>query len=296
MTNSVCALGFFDGVHKAHSKILSECVSYGKEHGLKSVALTFEKSPGEYFGKEIKYLTSRSQKEELMKALGIDEVCSLPCDEKMLSLSPEEFIDNILVDKLGAKALLCGFNYTFGKGAQGNTQMLEALCNERGIKVFVLPCMEDGDITVSSSNIRHALSLGDIEKANKLLTRPFEVIGKVEKGKELGRTLNFPTANIYPEKSFPDIPYGVYATKTKIDNAEYISVTNVGVNPTVGDKNLRIETYILGFEGDIYNKCISVKFYKFLRGEQKFPSVIKLKEQIEKDKENTINYFLKSKQ
>ncbi|MGM9551773.1 MAG: bifunctional riboflavin kinase/FAD synthetase [Clostridia bacterium] len=296
MINSVCALGFFDGVHKAHSKILSDCVLYGREHGLKSVAVTFEKSPSEYFGKEIKYLTPLPMKVEIMKLLGIDEVFSLPCDEKTLSLSPVEFVDKILVDKLNAKALFCGFNYTFGKNAQGDTEILKSLCFDKGIEVFISPCMEDEHTTVSSSNIRICLREGDIEKANRLLSRPFEVRGVVEEGKKLGRTLNFPTANIYPESYFPDIPYGVYATKTKIDNAEYISVTNVGINPTVGDGNLRIETYILGFNGDIYQKDISVKFYKYLRCEQKFSSIDKLKEQIEKDKENTIDYFLKSKQ
>lgn len=290
MTQSVCALGFFDGVHEAHSLILTECVRYAKQHGLKSVALTFEKSPAEYFGKKIKYLTSLSQKEELMRDLGIDEVVILPCDENTLSLSPEDFIDSILVEKLNAKALFCGFNYTFGSGAKGNTDVLKALGNVRNIDVFVTPCMTDYGVTVSSSEIRSALSKGEIELANNLLTRPFEVRGKVMEGKKLGRKLNFPTANIYPE-NLPDFPYGVYATKTVIDNMEYTSVTNVGINPTVNDNNLRIETYIIGFDGDIYQKHISVRFYKFLRSEQKFASVDALKSQIAKDTENTISYF-----
>lgn len=291
MTGSVCALGFFDGVHKAHSYILTECVRYAQINGLKSVALTFEKSPAEYFGKKIKYLTSLPQKEALMKQLGIDDVVILACDEKMLSLTPEEFIDKILVEKLNAKALFCGFNYTFGKGAKGDTHLLEQMCGKYGIKVFVSSCMKEDDVTVSSSNIRTFLEKGDIEKANSFLTRPFEVCGKVQKGKELGRTLSFPTANIYPDSSFPHIPHGVYATKTTVDATEYLSVTNIGFNPTVNDKNLRMETYIIGFSGDIYGKHISVKFYKFLREEKKFPSVENLREQIEKDKKTTIKYF-----
>lgn len=290
MNKTVCALGFFDGVHRAHTQILSECVLYAKEHGYKSVALTFEKSPAEYFGKKIQYLTSLPHKKELMLSLGIDEVVVLPCDAKFLSLSPKEFVDQILIDKLNATALFCGFNYTFGKNAEGDTSVLSLLCQERNIEVFVMPCMADCGVTVSSSEIRTALSKGDIELANRLLTRPFEVIGEVCEGKKLGRKLGFPTANIYPD-NLPNLPYGVYITKTVVDNKEYISVTNVGVNPTVGDNNLRIETYITGFDDDIYKKTIRIKFYKFLRKETDFISIDALKKQIKKDTENTFEYF-----
>ena len=293
MVKSVCALGFFDGVHEAHSLILKECIAYAKSHGLKSIALTFEKSPAEYFGKKIKYLTSLSQKERFMKEMGIDEVVVLSCDEKTLSLSPREFLDKILIGKLGVCALFCGFNYTFGKNAAGNSDTLKALCAERDIEVFVSPCMKDNGITVSSSEIRSLLSKGDIETANQLLTRPFEFEGRVKKGKELGRTLNFPTANLYPPENFPHLPYGVYATKCIVDNHEYISVTNVGVNPTVNDKSLRIETFITGFNEDIYDRNITIKFYKFLRKETQFPSLDILKEQIAEDTEKAIEYFKK---
>ena len=290
MVKSVCALGFFDGVHQAHSILLKECVRYGKEHGLKTIALTFEKSPAEYFGKTIKYLTTLSQKKKLMKNLGIDEVVVLPCNETTLSLSPEEFVEEILVNRLNAKALFCGFNYTFGKNAKGNSRVLSDLCQSRNIDVVVMPRLTDHGLTVSSTQIRLTLQKGNIPLANLLLTRPFEISGKVSEGKKLGRELGFPTANIYPD-NLPDLPYGVYATKTVVDNKEYISVTNVGVNPTVNDPNLRVETYIMDFEGDIYNNNIFIKFYEFLRKETKFNSVAELKEQIGKDKENTIAYF-----
>ncbi len=290
MEKTVCALGFFDGVHKAHISILSSCVKYAKEQGLKSVALTFEKSPAEYFGKKIKYLTTLSQKKELMTTLGIDLVSALPCSKETLALSPEEFIDEILVKKLNVKALFCGFNYTFGKNAEGNTLTLTKLCESRNIEVFVMPCLTDDGVTVSSSEIRMALSKGEVELANRLLTRPFEIRGTVCEGKRLGRSLGFPTANIYPS-DMPSLPYGVYATKTVVDGKEYISVTNMGVNPTVEDNNLRIETYITGFEDDIYQKDIKVRFYKFLRPEVKFASLEELKKQISLDTENATNYF-----
>ena len=291
MTASVCALGFFDGVHEAHSLILRKCITHAKEHGLKSIALTFEKSPAEYFGKKIKYLTTLDQKKQYMKELGIDEVVVLPCDEKTLSLAPEEFVNDILIGRLNVTAVFCGFNYTFGKNASGNTNKLISLCKGKGIDVIVTPCMTDYGVTVSSSEIRSILSRGDIALANLLLTRPFEVWGNVAEGKKLGRQLDFPTANIYPGEFFPDLPKGVYATKTVIDNAEYPSVTNVGVNPTVKDGNLRIETFIINFNGDIYGKNIRIKFFNFLRPEKEFPSVDELKKQISADTENTIQYF-----
>ncbi len=290
MTETVCALGFFDGVHKAHSAILSDCVRYAKEKGFKSIALSFEKSPLEFFGHKTEYLTTLSMKEEFIKALGIDEVVFLSCDEKTLSLSPEEFVESILFEKLNAKALFCGFNYTFGKGAKGDSALLKELCTKKHIELFVSPCMEEKGEAVSSSRIRKLLSVGDVETANTLLTRPFEVRGRVMEGKKLGRRLNFPTANIYPE-NLPKLPYGVYATKTIIDNQEYISVTNVGVNPTVNDNNLRIETFITNFDGDIYQRHIKVRFYKFLRNETKFNSIDDLKAQIEKDTELSLNFF-----
>ncbi len=290
MKKTVCALGFFDGVHEAHTGILTRCVEYARAHGLKSVALTFEKSPAEYFGKKIQYLTSLPHKVELMYSLGIDEVVTLPCNKETLSLSPEAFVDKILIQELNAKALFCGFNYTFGRNAGGNTAVLTTLCRERNVDVIVMPCMTDEGITVSSSEIRNALSKGDIALANRLLTRPFEVRGRVCRGKKLGRALGFPTANIYP-CNMPGLPYGVYATKTVIDNTEYTSVTNVGVNPTVGDKNLRIETYIIDFDGDIYGEEIKIRFYKFLRSEKRFATVEELKNQISTDAKEATEYF-----
>lgn len=290
MKKTVCALGFFDGVHKAHRQILTQCVLYAKEHSAESVALTFEKSPAEYFGKKIEYLSTFEQKKEIMHSLGIDRVVCLPCNKELLSMSANEFFEEILVKKLNATALVCGFNYTFGKNASGNTLLLSSLARERGIDVTVTSCMTDCGITVSSSEIRNLLSKGDVESAARLLERPFEVWGNVSEGKHLGRRIGFPTANIYPE-SLPNLPHGVYATKTEVDNVEYLSVTNVGINPTVNDNNLRIETHLIGFEGNLYSKAVKVKFFKFMRHEQKFLSVDALKAQITIDCQNTMSYF-----
>lgn len=291
MTESVCALGFFDGVHKAHSAILSECVNYGKKHKLTSIALTFEKSPGEFFGKTTKYLTTNRQKTELMHATGIEKVAILPCKEALFNLSPEAFFHEVLIKKLNAKALFCGFNYTFGKNAKGDIHLLKKLCDENGLQLFITERMSECGTTVSSTEIKAALKKGDVELANRLLTRPFEITGVVETGKRLGRKMSTPTVNIYPDKYFPDLPYGVYATKTIVDNTEYLSVTNIGTNPTVGDKNLRIETYIHNFNKDIYGKTVTVKFFKFLRSETQFASVKELKAQLENDKISSYKHF-----
>lgn len=291
MKKSVCALGFFDGVHKAHTQLLTKCTAYAKLHGLKSVALTFETSPAEYFGKKIKYLTTFTQKKEIMLNIGIDDVFALKCDKQTLSMTAEEFVDSILVKKLDCAAVFCGFNYTFGKDGKGNSDMLIRLCKHKGIDVFVLSEMCYGGLSVSSSNIRALLENGDIESANNLLSRPFEIAGTVKSGKMLGRLLSFPTANIYLEPSLPELPHGVYATKTSVCGKEYISVSNVGTNPTVGGESLRAETYILNFDGDIYGEDIKIRFYKFLRNEKQFSSVDELKKQIEHDKNKSIEYF-----
>lgn len=291
MKKTVCALGFFDGVHKAHMHILSQCAAYGKENSLISAAVTFDKSPAEYFGGKVEYLTTFAQKEEIIRALGMDRVIALPADESILSLSPEEFVDKVMVNGLHTSAIFCGFNYSFGKNAQGSAEDLKRLCASRGIEVFISGEMEQDGVTVSSSEIRRALKSGDVERASKLLTRPFEIRGTVEYGKHLGRRLGFPTANIYPSSSLPKLPYGVYITKTIVNGTEYPSVTNVGVNPTVGDKSLRIETNIIGFEDTLYGSEIKVRFYKYTRGEMKFGSVELLREQISRDKKSARDYF-----
>lgn len=290
MKGSVCALGFFDGVHEAHRQILLKCVTCAKEQNLESIALTFEKSPTEYFGKKIEYLTTLEHKKEIMYSLGIDKVVALPCNEEILQMSANDFVEKILVKQLNAKILICGFNYTFGKNAEGNTLLLSNLAEKYNIKVIVTGCMTDCGVTVSSSEIRNLLSKGDIENANNLLARPFEVRGTISTGKRLGRRIGFPTANIYPE-SLPSLPHGVYATKTTVNGKEYISVTNVGINPTVNDNSLRIETHIIDFSEDIYNLPIKIKFFKFMRCEKKFLSIDALKAQITIDKENTISFF-----
>lgn len=291
MKKTVCALGFFDGVHKAHIHILSQCAAYGKENSLISAAVTFDKSPAEYFGGKVEYLTTFAQKAEIIRALGIDRVIALPAEESILSLSPGEFVDKVMVNGLHAAAIFCGFNYTFGKNAMGKAEDLKRLCAAHGIKVFISGETKQDGVTVSSSEIRRALSTGDIESASKLLTRPFEVRGTVEYGKRLGRRLGFPTANIYPSSSLPKLPYGVYITKTVVNGVEYPSVTNVGINPTVGDKSLRIETNVIGFEDALYGSEIKVRFYKYIRGETDFGSVELLREQISRDKKSAENYF-----
>jgi riboflavin kinase/FMN adenylyltransferase len=294
MKQTACALGFFDGVHKAHSHILSSCSAYAKENNLKSCALTFNISPVEFFGGEVEYLTDNKQKEKLILSLGIDSVIYLKADKETLSLSPEAFVKNILVDTLHASALFCGYNYSFGKNALGKADELKRLCEPYNIKVFVFDEMDVDSVSVSSSEIRKLLREGNVEKANRLLTHPFEVSGVVDYGKKLGRTIGFPTANIYPPSTFPRLPRGVYATKTIIDGKEYISVTNVGVNPTVGDESLRIETHISDFDETLYNREICVRFFKYLRAEKKFASVEELCRQISSDKKFTEEYFEKN--
>ena len=280
---SAIALGFFDGVHTAHRKIIESAVGYAKLNNLSPIALTFDKSPSEVLSAlEVSYLTNNAGKEEIISSLGA-KAEFLPADREFLSMEPTKFIEKILVGKYNIKFAVCGYNYRFGKNGQGDTDLLAQEGKRLGFEVCVLPCeMHDGE-SVSSSRIRKLLANGEIVLANKLLGRNFFIKGTVSEGKKLGRKLGFPTANVFFEKNTVHLKNGVYKSLITVEGESYTAITNVGTNPTVCDKTLRSETYIPDFDGDLYGKEIRIEFLDFLRPEIKFESVEKLKEQISED-------------
>lgn len=283
MRETSVALGFFDGVHTAHQKIVSQAVLFAEENGLFPVVLTFDKSPLEILSPEkVRYLTTNKEKSDLIKALGA-ETEFLPLTKEFLSMSPEEFVKNILVDRYKITHAVCGFNYRFGKNGSGDIDTLRELGGKYGFTVDV--CNEitlDGN-NVSSSNIRTLLKDGNIVTANKLLGHNFALYGKVCEGKHLGKTLGFPTANVFfPENSATPL-CGVYKTLAEVDGIKMPAITNVGTNPTVGGEKMRSETYIPGFSKDIYGTEIRIEFIDFIRKERKFSTLDELKMQIKKD-------------
>ncbi len=280
---SAIALGFFDGVHLAHQKIISSAISYAKLNNLSPIALSFDRSPMELLsGEHIHYLTSKEEKAQIIAELGASAEF-LPTDKELLSMEAEEFIEKILVGKYNIKYAVCGYNYRFGRNARGNTDLLLKEGKRHGFEVFVSPCEMYDDESISSSRIRNLLADGNIALANTLLGRNFFIKGIVEEGKKLGRKLGFPTANVYVDDKTAKLKNGVYKTSVTVDDKIFKAITNVGTNPTVCDKSLRAETYIPDFCGDLYGKEIKIEFLDFIRSEKKFDSIEELTEQIRKD-------------
>ena len=280
---SAIALGFFDGVHKAHQKIIESAVRYAKLNNLDPIALGFDKSPLEILSDNyVRYLTSNEDKEEIITSLGASAEF-LPTDNALLSMEPEEFIEKILVEKYNIKYAVCGYNYRFGKNGRGDTDLLTTEGKHYGFEVWVAPCeMYEGE-SISSSRIKKLLAEGNVILATALLGRNFFIRGIVSEGKKLGRKIGFPTANVFLNDKTVYLKNGVYKTVITADGKSYKAITNTGTNPTVCDKTLRAETYIPEFNGDLYGKEIKIEFIKFIRPEIKFKSIDDLKKQIAED-------------
>lgn len=286
--DTVVTMGNFDGLHLGHMQLIKKAVRIGKRENLESIAFTYDIHPLNFlYSKSVHLLMSKEDKDSILHSRGIDRVLHVPFDEEIRGMSSEEFCDIILVKKLRAKHLVMGEDAKFGKDKQDINHIKE-YCEKRGIEVHVIPLLIMDDKRVSSSHIRKLVERGDIESANRYLGRMYSVEGTVVHGKKLGRKLGYPTANLYidSEKAVP--ARGVYETEVEIDGNVFIGATNVGNNPTVGDKTLRVETYLVGFEGDLYGRTIKIRFIRRLRNELKFDSVEELIEQMSKDVKNII--------
>lgn len=277
------ALGFFDGVHEAHKNIILSAVRKARESSLCCMVLAFDKSPREILSPgEISYITTADEKRRICESFGA-RLHLLKTEEELLCKEPEDFVKEYLVQKYKARHISCGYNYRFGKNGRGDAQLLIKLGEEYGFSVEVVPCIMIDGKAVSSSRIRKLMAEGEIEKANKLLGRRFSVTGEVVEGKHLAQRLGFPTANVLIKEKMLSPKRGVYKTVTVIDGREYASVTNVGVNPTVGSEPLRTETYIEGCNENLYGREIRIEFVSFLREEKKFGDIEALKEQMSSD-------------
>ena len=275
------ALGTFDGFHSGHKMVIDKArLSVGKsavllfdQHPQK---VLFKKSPGE--------LITETQRNKLLKSWSVEPITV--SFSEIMSLSYEEFFYKILVEKLGATALSCGFNYRFGANAKGNPENLRELCKKQEIELFVSDAVLFEGEPVSSTRIRSLIKQGDIESANAMLGREFSYDFLVVHGDARGRTIDSPTINQFFTEDFIVPQYGVYASYSIIDGKKYPSVTNVGVRPTIeGTSKERSETNIIGFEGDLYDKQISVQLLKKIREEMKFSGLDELRAQIARDRE-----------
>lgn len=283
------ALGTFDGLHIGHKKVLlSDTTEYDEK-----IALMFAEHPQKTLSGNVPgELITDSKRNEILKAWGYTPAF-LDFSE-ISNLSPEDFVDRILVEGFNATALCCGFNYHFGKYAKGDVALLKQLCAEREIKLTVCEEVDFEDAPVSSTRIRECIRKGDIRTANKMLGRYFSYDFTVVHGDARGRTLGSPTINQFFSENFAVAEYGVYASFTIVSGKKYISVTNIGVRPTIeGGSEKRSETNIVGFEGDLYGQNIEVFLVEKLRGEMAFNSLDELSARISADREKATEIIRK---
>ncbi len=287
------SLGNFDGVHKGHQKLMKENIKISKAKNLTPSVLLFKENTKNILNGEREYLTSLEDKIEILKNLGIECFCLLEFSDKFKNLSPYEFIEEILYKKLNTKYVIVGDNYRFGKMAKGDIKTLKKYEEDFAYKTKVVDFeLDDGKI-INSTDIRQMVREGKIEKANKDLGHPFKMQGKVIKGAQRGRLLNFPTANLKPSFKYVTAKSGVYFTRVNIDRDFYYGLTDIGTNPTFENKKMKIETYIMDFSKDIYGKNISIEFLEYLRPDFKFNSPEELIAQMEKDKKTGRNLIEK---
>lgn len=283
------ALGDFDGVHIAHQALIEEVIKNSKERNLVPAVLLFkENSKALTINKKISVLMTLEQKIEAFKTLGIKLFFLKNFDTELMSTDGIDFIEEYLIKKINAKSVVCGFDYKFGKKAQCGVDDLVNYQDKGGFNVSVVEEIKSGGIEVSSSHIRYLIKDGKVNQANKLLTRPYTMTGKIVHGKKRGRELGFPTANLLPLASYVMPKDGVYKTEIEIQGEKYISATNVGANITFGAVNKTIETYIPNFKRDIYGEDVSISFLSFVRDIMMFDNKELLREQMERDVENIL--------
>lgn len=283
--NTAIALGNFDGVHLGHQILIKQTVAKAKENRLKSGVFTFSNHPKNLIktGEGVKNIIYEDEKIRLIEALGVDYLFNIPFTETIMKMSPEEYIRKLIVEKFRAKEVFCGFNYHFGYKAVGNGEFLQEMGKELGFNVTMIPPVTVDNDVVSSTLIRNIIKSGDMAECTKYLGRPYDIIGEVVVGNQLGKTIGFPTSNITIDENMVTPPNGVYITYCIYNGVKYPSITNVGVKPTIGSFKKNMETHIFNFNKELYGKMIKVEFLKRTRPEVKFSSKEELAAQITKD-------------
>ena len=285
------ALGFFDGVHIGHQKVISCAVDFAKEYNSKSAVVTFKEHPVCYL-KNVspRYISDRSLSYKILENLGVDYVIELDFS-KIAKLSASEYLEDILIKYFSPKGIFTGFNHTFGINRTGNPALLKEKSMIYCYEYFEIPPQYVNSEVVSSSKVREYLKIGEIKKANIMLGREFCLSGKVIEGYKIGTKIGFPTANLVYPQNIVEIPNGVYSVKVLVGDREYKGIANFGNKPTVCDNCPKIlEVNIFDFDENIYFQNIGVKFLRFIRPEKKFSNITELKEQIQKDILKAFNY------
>ncbi|MGF6376225.1 riboflavin kinase/FMN adenylyltransferase [Clostridiales Family XIII bacterium PM5-7] len=282
---TVVALGNFDGVHLGHQKLIRTAVEKAHEQGLASAVFTFSNHPKDLLPKEkkVKSILYKDEKAEIIAGLGADYLVNIEFTKSIMNMTPDQFVQELLLDKLNMKHAICGFNYHFGHKASGTPEVLRELGKEKGFQIVEMePFKIKGNI-VSSSLIRTLIASGQVEQCKTYMGRNYAIGGEVVVGNKLGRKLGFPTSNLVIDPDMVTPPNGVYVTYCTFNGVRYPSITNVGIKPTIGHYHKNVETHIFNFDKELYGKHIFVEFLKKTRDEVKFDHVKELSEQILRD-------------
>lgn len=295
---SIVTIGTFDGVHIGHQKIIERLVNTAKQEDLKSVVLTFFPHPRMVLQKDanIKLINTIEERSKILKQLGIDYLCIKTFTKEFSRLTAEDFVVDILVKQLKVKKIIIGYDHHFGRNRSANIDDLKKFGQEYDFEVEEISAQDINDVSVSSTKIRKALNVGDMQTANSFLGHNFMLSGRVTKGKGLGKTINFPTANLNIEEDYKLIPkQGVYVVSSNYKNQELFGIMNIGTNPTINDDtNQTIEVHFFDFNKNIYNEHLTVEILNRIRDEQKFESLKELKKQIEQDKIVALQYKIQN--
>jgi len=286
--NPVVTIGMFDGVHVGHRTILATLEVEKKRIGGESVLLTFWPHPQVFFGRTegFKMLSTLEEKLELLSQTGLDHCVILPFIQEFSQISPEDYIHTILYTGIGAKKVIIGYDHHYGQKGAGDFALMQKMGAELGFEVQEIPAFELKDVNVSSTKVRNALLEGDIARARLFLNSDYSIQGTVALGKQIGRTIGIPTANVVPDSEFKIIPgLGVYVAQVLYKDKLYNAVLSVGLNPTIDAANTHptIEVHILDFSEDVYHQTLRVYFMARIRSEQKYPSLDALKAAINED-------------
>ncbi|EIW90782.1 riboflavin biosynthesis protein RibF [Capnocytophaga sp. oral taxon 412 str. F0487] len=283
---TVLTIGTFDGVHLGHQKIIERVVTTARQEGLLATIFTFFPHPRMVVqhDKSLKLIHTLEEKKQLLQQLGVDLLVVQPFNEAFAQLTAEEFVSTILVQHLNVKKVIIGYDHRFGRNRTANISDMRLFGEKYGFAVEEISVQEVDEVSVSSTKIREALNKGDVITAEHYLGTPYSLTGTVVHGLKLGRTLGYPTANIQVTKDYKLIPKdGVYVVYSYIGGQKVYGMMSIGKNPTIEGKGASIEVYFFDFNGDLYNRELTIYFVKYLREERKFSSVALLKKQLQDD-------------
>lgn len=293
---SVVTIGTFDGVHIGHQKIIEHLVKIGKDKQLRSIVLTFFPHPRMVIQPDFKIqlLHTIEERQNVLKQFGLDELAIKEFTPEFANLSAHDYVKSILVDQLNAKHIIIGYDHHFGKNRSANIEDLKAFGKMYDFTVEEISAQDIKDVAVSSTKVRHSLLEGDIKTANSFLGYPYFITGEVIKGKGIGKTIHFPTANIDVERDYKLIPKnGVYVIKSNIDDRIVFGMMNIGTNPTFNENKQSVEVHFFNTNTDLYGRSLKIEILKRLRDEEKFKSIEQLTTQLHLDQENALTFIQK---